>query len=147
MADLPAAGEAPANATSQTTPRPSSIPSPSPVAANEPITLKTGAFHAVKHQGNGTATIYELEDGKRVLRLENFSTDNGPDLFVWLSAAPDANDEQTILNDEYVSLGPLKGNQGNQNYEIPADLDISAFNSVTVWCRQFSVNFTTAPLK
>jgi hypothetical protein len=82
-----------------------------------------------------------------VLRLENFATDNGPDLFVWLSSAPDANDAQAILNSQYVSLGRLKGNQGNQNYELPADLDLDNVHSVTIWCRQFSVNFTTAPLE
>jgi hypothetical protein len=101
----------------------------------------------VEHPGSGTATIYELPDGSRTLRLENFATDNGPDLYVYLSAAPDSNDEQTVLNNEYVSLGQLKGNQGNQNYELPADLDVAAYNSVTVWCQQFSVNFTTAPLQ
>jgi len=124
---------------------PTTVPStPTPSA---PIVLKSGTFHAVEHKGTGTATIYRLPDGKRVLRLENFATDNGPDLFVWLSSAPDANDAQAILNSQYVSLGRLKGNQGNQNYELPADLDLDNVHSVTIWCRQFSVNFTTAPLE
>jgi hypothetical protein len=124
----------------------SATPAPSPTS-NGPVAVKSGQFHAVEHPGSGTATIYELPDGSRTLRLENFATDNGPDLYVYLSAAPDSNDEQTVLNNEYVSLGQLKGNQGNQNYELPADLDVAAYNSVTVWCQQFSVNFTTAPLQ
>jgi hypothetical protein len=101
----------------------------------------------VTHEGQGTAAIYRLPNGKRVLRLSNFEVLNGPDLFVWLSSAPDANNARTILKSRYVSLGRLKGNQGNQNYELPADLDLSQFNSVTIWCRRFSVNFATAPLK
>lgn len=115
--------------------------------ANEPKLLRSGEFHPVEHEGTGTASIYELPDGKRVLRLEHFEVLNGPDLYVWLSAASDANNAQTILDSQYVELGRLKGNQGNQNYELPADLDVDAFNSVTIWCRRFSVNFATAPLK
>ncbi len=130
----------PASASASATPAPSPTPS-------GPVAIKSGQFHAVEHPGSGTATVYKLPDGTRTLRLENFATDNGPDLYVYLSVAPDSNDEQTVLNNEYVSLGQLKGNQGNQNYELPADLDIAAYNSVTVWCQQFSVNFTTAPLQ
>lgn len=113
----------------------------------EPKVLRTGQFHAVAHEGSGSATIYELPDGKRVLRLENFEVLNGPDLYVYVSAAPDANDEAAITDAGFVSLGALKGNKGNQNYELPADFDLSKANSVTIWCRQFSVNFATAPLK
>jgi hypothetical protein len=115
-------------------------------APSEPRLLRSGEFHSVAHEGSGTASIYELPDGKRVLRLENFEVLNGPDLYVWLSAAADAGNARTILDNQYAELGRLKGNQGNQNYELPADLDVSAFNSVTIWCRRFSVNFATAPL-
>lgn len=116
-------------------------------APSEPRLLRSGEFHSVAHEGTGTASIYELPDGKRVLRLENFEVLNGPDLYVWLSAAADADNARTILDNQYAELGRLKGNQGNQNYELPADLDVSTFNSVTIWCRRFSVNFATAPLK
>lgn len=130
MAEKPAA---------EMTAQPTAVPS-------EPKLLRSGEFHPVTHEGTGTASIYELPNGKRVLRLENFEVLNGPDLYVWLSAAPDANNARTILDNRYAELGRLKGNQGNQNYELPADLDVSAFNSVTIWCRRFSVNFATAPL-
>jgi hypothetical protein len=126
-------------------PAPTSTPAPTPTPA-EPIALKSGEFHAVEHEGTGTATIYQLPDGTHILRFENLDVLNGPDLFVWLSAAPDANDSRTILDNQYVELGRLKGNQGSQNYEIPADIDISQFNSVSIWCRAFRVNFATAPL-
>ena len=116
-------------------------------AVAEPNLLLQGEFHDVAHEGSGTASIYQLPDGTRVLRLENFDVLNGPDLYVWLSGALDAGDEQAILDGGYVSLGRLKGNQGNQNYELPADLDLSKYHSVTIWCKRFTVNFATAPLQ
>lgn len=128
--------------------QPTEVPTVQPTEVpREPRLLRNGEFHPVTHEGTGTASIYELPDGKRVLRLENFEVLNGPDLYVWLSAATDANNARTILDNQYFELSRLKGNQGNQNYELPADLDVSAFNSVTIWCRRFSVNFATAPLK
>ncbi|MBV9790993.1 MAG: DM13 domain-containing protein [Chloroflexi bacterium] len=137
-----------AQPTEAPTMQPTEVPTIQPTEApREPKLLRAGDFHPVTHEGTGTASIYELPDGKRVLRLENFEVLNGPDLYVWLSAAPDADNARTILNNQYFELSRLKGNQGNQNYELPADLDVSAFNSVTIWCRRFSVNFATAPLK
>ncbi|HEY0605786.1 MAG TPA: DM13 domain-containing protein [Herpetosiphonaceae bacterium] len=137
-------------ATQQTEPmaeKPAEMAAQPTEAPSEPKLLRSGAFHPVTHEGTGTASIYELPDGTRVLRLENFEVLNGPDLYVWLSTAADADNARTILDNPYAELGRLKGNQGNQNYELPADLDVSAFNSVTIWCRRFSVNFATAPLK
>ncbi|HEX6288598.1 MAG TPA: DM13 domain-containing protein [Herpetosiphonaceae bacterium] len=126
---------------------PAAMAEPTAAPSNEPRLLRMGQFHPVEHEGRGMASIYQLPDGRRVLRLEDFEVLNGPDLYVWLSSAADASDARTILDSQYVSLGRLKGNQGNQNYELPADLDVSAYHSVTIWCRRFSVNFATAPLK
>jgi hypothetical protein len=92
------------------------------------------------------AAIYQLADGKRVLRFTNFSTSNGPDVRVYLGKASDATDNDTVKNAGFVEIGPLKGNIGDQNYELPADLDLSQYHSVTVWCKRFNVNFATAPL-
>jgi len=111
-----------------------------------PVELAAGSFHGVAHDGKGKATIYRLPDGKRVLRLTEFETSNGPDLRLFLVAAPDAKDNETIKNAGYVELGKLKGNLGDQNYDIPATADLSKYQSVTVWCNRFSVNFATAPL-
>lgn len=140
-APAPTATPAPPTATPQPTPAP---PTATP---SEPIVLLRGTFHPVEHRVTGTATVYQLPDGRRILRLEEFTVDNGPDLFVWLSSAPDADDARTILDSQYVELARLKGNQGNQNYELPADLDLANIGSVTIWCRQFSVNFATAALR
>jgi len=111
-----------------------------------PITLAEGSFHDGAHKTAGMATIHQLSDGKRVLRLTNFETSNGPDVRVYLVAAQDATDNDTVKRAGFVELGSLKGNIGDQNYDVPADTDLGKYQSVTIWCRRFSVNFGTAPL-
>ena len=111
-----------------------------------PATLADGRFHDGAHKTTGTATIHQLSDGKRVLRLTNFETSNGPDVRVYLVAADDAIDNDTVTRAGFVELGSLKGNIGDQNYDLPADTDISKYRAVTIWCKRFSVNFGTAPL-
>ena len=108
--------------------------------------LSSGPFHSVAHDSKGTATIYQLADGKRILRFTNFETSNGPDVHVYLVAANDASDNETVKKAGFLELGSLKGNIGDQNYEIPADVDLAKYRAVTIWCKRFSVNFGTAPL-
>jgi hypothetical protein len=92
------------------------------------------------------ATIYRLDDGRRVLRLTDFATSNGPDVRLYLVAADDVQDDATVKREGFVELGKLKGNKGDQNYEIPASVDLAKYRTVTVWCARFSVNFGSAPL-
>jgi hypothetical protein len=87
-----------------------------------------------------------LGGGRRVLRLTDFLTSNGPDVRVYLVAANDAGDNQTVTKAGFVELGKLKGTEGDQNYAIPAELDLGKYRAVTIWCRRFGVNFGTAPL-
>ncbi len=124
--------------------------------AEEPMTdemetaviLATGAFQDVDsvHQGSGTATFYELTDGSRVLRLENLDVTNGPDLHVYISpvASPATSDEVGAAGSE--TLGRLKGNLGNQTYEVPAGYKIPLDGSVVVYCKRFHVLFSIATL-
>ncbi len=124
---------------------PESTPAPSPERA---ITAR-GEFISHEHGTTGEAQLITLADGSRVLRLANLDTSNGPDLKVWLAAAPVIEGEDgwfVFDDDEYLDLGPLKGNKGNQNYPIPADADISDLTSVTIWCDRFSVSFGAAEL-
>ena len=114
--------------------------------ASAPIVLRTGRFHGVAHESKGVTTVYQLADGKRIIRLTEFETSNGPDLQLYMVAAPDAKDSDTVKNAGFVTLGPLKGNKGDQNYELPAGVDLAKYQSVTVWCRRFGVNFATAAL-
>jgi hypothetical protein len=108
--------------------------------------LAKGEIHNADKTGSGTATIYQLADGKRVLRLTNFSVENGPDLHVRLIKADDAKDTASVAKTDNVELGKLKGNKGDQNYDVPADLDLGKYKVVSIWCNRFSVNFAAAPL-
>lgn len=112
-------------------------------------TLETGTFRGKVHQTSGRASIYRDTDGKLVLRLTNFKTSNGPDVHVILVAAKDAEDDANFLKSDTarVELGKLKGNQGDQNYEIPAGTDLAKFQTVSIYCERFNVNFGAAPLE
>lgn len=114
--------------------------------ANEPRLLASGKFHDGAHKTSGTASILELAGGKRILRLTSFETSNGPDVQVYLGKAADATDSDAVKKAGFTNLGPMKGNVGDQNYDIPAGLDLSQHRSVTIWCQRFGVNFGTAPL-
>ena len=118
------------------------------VAATEvaPATLATGVFHSNAHETKGTASVLDVGGGRRVLRLTDFATSNGPDVRVYLVAAGDVQDEATVKTAGFVELGPMKGNIGDQNYEIPAAVDLDQYRTVTIWCKRFSVNFGSAPL-
>ncbi len=112
-------------------------------------TLVTGKFHGKVHKTEGRATIYQEADGKLVLRLTNFKTSNGPDVHVILVATTDAMDDANFLKDntEKLELGKLKGNEGDQNYEIPAGTDLTKFRTVSIYCERFNANFGAAPLE
>jgi hypothetical protein len=120
--------------------------SPGSAETEAPAALFAGSFHSVAHETKGTATVHRRPDGTRVLRLTEFATSNGPDVRVYLVAAPDAADDETVKQAGFVELGKLKGNQGDQNYDIPSALDLDKYRAVTIWCRRFAVNFATAPL-
>jgi electron transfer DM13 len=111
--------------------------------------LEAGAFHGKAHKTSGRATIYKGNDGQLVLRLTNFKTSNGPDVHVVLIAAKDADDDANFLKSstEKIELGALKGNEGDQNYTIPAGTDLDKFQTVSIYCVRFNVNFGAAPLK
>jgi len=90
------------------------------------------------HMVAGVAKVINLEDGRTFLRLENLKSTNGPDLYVYLASGIDSSD--------IVNLGRLKGNIGNQNYEIPAGTDLAKYNTVLIWCKAFSTLFGSAKL-
>jgi hypothetical protein len=109
-----------------------------------PRTLQAGMFQGADdfHFGRGNALIILTDGGGHVLRFENFSVRNGPDLFVYLSR-----EESGRRVEETLNLGALKATDGAFNYEIPSGLDLTSIKSVVVWCRQFSTLFAVAPLK
>jgi hypothetical protein len=99
------------------------------------------------HRGSGTATLFELVGGASVLRFTDFDVTNGPDLKVWLVKAEEVASSSDVTASEWVSLGPLKGNKGDQNYIIPEDVNADDYPSVVIWCEQFSVLFSAAKLE
>ena len=122
------------------------VPPSTAPAAPQIVTLSQGSFVARgRYSGAGTALVLNDGSEQRFLRFENFSTDNGPDLNVYLTTS-DANADSGTFDDEFIDLGNLKGNIGDQNYEIPPDVDLSRFDTVVVWCVRFSTPFTAADL-
>ena len=98
------------------------------------------------HLGSGQATIYSVPEGGHVLRLENLDVTNGPALVVLLSAHPDPKSRDELNGAHYIELAKLKGNRGNQNYDLPEGSDASQWKSVVIYCKPFHVIFSVAPL-
>lgn len=111
----------------------------------EPLELARGEFVSLDHGTSGTARVLQLGDGSRIVRLEGLDTSNGPDLFVYLSTNASGGDE-AAFDDDFINLGRLKGNQGDQNYDLPTGVDFTRFASVVVWCDRFNSAFGAADL-
>ena len=111
------------------------------MTSGEPMTEYTGTFVGVNdgiHNADGNVRVIRLSNGTDILRLEDFNTTNGPDLYVYLSTDKSASD--------FVNLGKLKGNVGNQNYQIPQGTELEKYNTVLIWCQAFSVLFGSAEI-
>jgi len=149
--DDPAENEASATVPSASAPPVTVSPASTPPADTAPptpqvVTLAEGSFIPLgRYSGAGTALVLNDGSEQRFLRFEDFSTDNGPDLDVYLVNS-DAMADQGTFDDDFVDLGELKGNIGDQNYEIPPDVDLSVYDTVVVWCVRFSTGFTAADL-
>jgi hypothetical protein len=116
-------------------------------APMEPDVLAEGRFISLEHTTRGKALVLETPGGRRFLRFEGFETSNGPDLVVYLSTKEPAGPEDWHGYDgNFVDLGPLKGNVGAQNYEIPKGTDLDRYSTAVVWCRRFTVGFAAAVL-
>lgn len=130
-----------------TGPGPSGRPTTSDDA--DPVVLAEGELISHEHATDGTVRVLELPDGSRILRLEDLDTSSGPDVEVWITDAPvlDGSDGWHVFDDgDYVDLGDLKGNHGNQNYELPDSVDLDRLTSVSLWCDRFNVSFGAAEL-
>lgn len=111
--------------------------------------VATGTFHGAAHSTSGRATVYSGSNGADTLRLTHFKTSNGPNLHVLLIAETDAQDNDDFLKKgvERIDLGELKGNEGDQNYTVPAGTDFDKYKAVSIFCERFNVNFGAAPLE
>lgn len=117
--------------------------------SSEPEPLYTGKLEGKIHQTSGRATIYKNKDGKEYLRFSDFTTSNGPDVHVVLLRAEETALGQEIVkgNLEHVELGTLKGNQGDQNYDLPANVDLNQYQAVAIYCERFHAIFGVARLE
>ena len=113
--------------------------------APEILTIFSGDFVPHAHPAEGQAIVLTDGTAQRFLRFENFATDNGPDLNVYLSNSS-ADAGNGTFDDDFIDLGDLKGNIGPQNYEIPEDVDLSVYDTVVIWCVRFGVSFGAADL-
>lgn len=116
-----------------------------PSAGGGQAPVAAGAFVSLAHETTGRAEVHRLPDGSAVLHLAGLATSDGPDVRVWLSSrtADRAGDAD---QGEWLELGPLKGNRGDQNYAVPDGTDLTRYVSVVLWCKRFSVAFGAAPL-
>jgi hypothetical protein len=100
-------------------------------------TFATGIFQSGDHPTSGTAYVLD-SNGTLILRFENFKTDSGPGLYVYLSVDLEAT--------EYIDLGALKSTEGDANYDIDSPVDFNNYKYVLIWCEPFSVVFGYAEL-
>jgi hypothetical protein len=124
------------------------LPSAEPMPSDAPIALARGRFTDADavHKGSGQATLYRLPDNRHLVRFEDFRTTNGPALVVYLAKHASPKRASDVTDGGFIHLGELKGNVGNQNYDVPADVDVSEYNSVVIWCELFGVLFSPADL-
>lgn len=115
--------------------------------SSDPILLSSGEFHSAAHRGKGEVRIVALPDGSRWLRMIGIRTYPSRDLRLILISAADANENETVARSEKYDAGPLASDEGDLDIELPADLDLSRFNAVTIWNSAYKVNYATAPLK
>ena len=126
------------------------VSEPAPFASSsDPQPLYTGRLEGKAHQTSGRATIYKTPDGRQYLRLTDFTTSNGPDVHVLLARSGDESLAREIVKGQLdsVELGSLKGNQGDQNYDLTSSIDLQKYNAVVIYCERFHAVFGVARLE
>ena len=120
-----------------------------PPEMDEPVAVASGQFRDADsfHKGSGAVTLYSLPTGEGLVRFEGLNVTNGPDLRVLVTSHPDPMTRADVHDADYTEIGKLKGNKGDQNYDVPADLDLSTIRSIVIYCAPFQVVFSVAPLQ
>lgn len=120
---------------------------PSLLEGNAALLLAQADFYDIAHSGNGVAKIYQVEDLGLILRLEEFRVEDGPELHVYLTSANPVENTASVDLPDGVDLGELKGLSGDQDYQVPADLDLSTYHSVVIWCAPYKIPYMAAALE
>ncbi|MGH9183697.1 MAG: DM13 domain-containing protein [Acidimicrobiales bacterium] len=118
---------------------------PLPGMTEAPV-LAQGDFYDIENEGEGTARLHRLPDGRLALRLEGFRVTNNTDLFVWLSEAPAPTTSAEVVQAPHVQVAELTSTIGNQNYLVPTDLGAQRIRSVVIWCEPVRVAYAAATL-
>ena len=119
--------------------------------SDEMTVIKSGSFQAGEHPTTGTVRLIR-ENGQHYLEFDNdFQSDRGPDLFVVLHRSNDVigtteAPTHSIAEGDYLTIAPLQSVRGTQRYVIPEAVDLSEYQSVAIWCRQFNATFGAASL-
>lgn len=132
--------------TSTTTTTTSTTTTTTTAAPTGPVVLHQSELVSPGKAGTGDVFLIELEDGSRIIRFENLDVGNGPDLRVILSPSDLVDDRDAYHVDGFYDLGVLKGNQGNQNYEIPDEVDLTQYSTVAIFCIRFNYTFNAATI-
>ncbi|SPT53265.1 Electron transfer DM13 [Actinomyces bovis] len=149
VAPAPSTPQSQASASAEPAPNSTESATTAPTTPAGPQLVSSGTFTSHEHTTTGTASIYRQPDGTLQLALANLSTSNGPDVRVWLSAGPVIEGTAgwfTAKDHAHLDVAPIKGNLGNQLYNLPAGTDLSQWQSVVLWCEDFSVSFGAAAL-
>jgi hypothetical protein len=121
---------------------------PLQVRAGTPVTQPVSGMSAFLYRAVFAATPgisiagqakISFDSGRHILLLDSFSVSSGPDLKVYLAKEyPPAN---------FINLGALQRNNGQQFYPIPAGVDFSAYKYVLIHCQQYNHLFGYAALQ
>lgn len=122
--------------------------------ANEPFEapsttiVRRGTFREVDllRSAEGEVTIYQLGDLSRIMRIENFASTRAPDVHLVLTRNPDPTDPNGVGVD-YIDLGPLRGNVGNQTYDVPSGVDFSRYPILALYSVPYDYVISTATLR
>ena len=126
------------------------VDEPAPFTSTaDPQPLYTGTLEGKAHETSGRATIYKMTSGGEYLRLTDFRTSSGPDVHVLLARGDEDNLGQEIVKGKLdsIELGSLKGNQGDQNYDVASSVNLSRYSAVVIYCERFHAIFGVARLE
>ncbi len=108
--------------------------------------IASGEFYDAHHPTSGRAVLVAREDGGYELRLEDFTSDDGPDIFIYLSDAENPDTDSSIKNAHNANLGPRQALTGEQSYILPKVVSPDGFKLIAIWCCTYGIVFDTALL-
>jgi hypothetical protein len=119
----------------------SAAPSAAPSTADRAAVVASGELVGIDHSASGRVLLIRRDDGSYVVRLAGLDVEPGPDYHVHLVPGADRHGPGGGVH-----LDRLRGNRGNQNYDVPADVEVQPPVTLLIWCRAFAVPIAAATL-